>query len=114
MQRMDWAASKAPLESSYEWHKEKVLGVGSYGSVYMATSKATGETVALKQIPKRHTNSLTFQQEMRAMMYIKSKGGHPHLCQLREHFDTVDDYFVILDYIGGGEMVSYFTYLLAC
>jgi serine/threonine protein kinase len=104
---MDWAATKKPLESLYTLQRDKVLGVGSFGSVFLATDKATGEKVALKQIPKRHTNSVSFQQEMRTMMYIKSKGGHPHLCQLHEHFDTKTDYFVILDYIGGGEMFDH-------
>ena len=107
MERMNWAATKTPLETKYEWHKDKVLGKGSYGSVYLATTKETGEKVALKQIPKQFTNSVGFQQEMRAMLYIKSKGGHPHLCSLHEHFDTADDYFVILDYIGGGEMFDH-------
>jgi serine/threonine protein kinase len=107
IRRMDLTSTKAPLESKYIWHKNKVLGEGAYGSVYLATSKLTKEKVALKQIYKKHTNSVSFQQEMRAMLYIQSKGGHPHLCSLHEHFDATDSYYVILDYIGGGEMFDH-------
>lgn len=107
IERLHGAATKTPLETKYVWHKDKILGKGSYGNVYLATSKTNGEKVALKQIPKQNTNSVSFQQEMRAMMYIKEKGGHPHLCSLHEHFDAPKDYYVVLDYIGGGEMFDH-------
>lgn len=105
--RLEKHSTKAKLESKYDWHKNKVLGEGAYGSVYLATSKQTTEKVALKEISKKYTNSLSFQQEMKAMLYIRSKGGHPHLCSLHEHFDSRDSYYVILDYIGGGELFDH-------
>jgi len=105
--QLDVSATKAPLESKYVWHKDKTLGIGSYGNVYLATNKETKEQVALKQIPKQNTNSVSFQQEMRAMLYIKGKGGHPHLCSLHEHFDAKNDYYVIMDAIRGGEMFDH-------
>ncbi|CAJ1964757.1 unnamed protein product [Cylindrotheca closterium] len=107
VRQMEQFSTKAELSSKYTWHKSKVLGKGAYGSVYLANSKATNEDVALKEIPKKHTNSVNFQQEMRAMLYIRSKGGHPHLCSLREHFDSKDSYYVLLDYIGGGELFDH-------
>eukprot|EP00980_Cylindrotheca_fusiformis_P010311 scaffold2297_cov135-Cylindrotheca_fusiformis.AAC.2 len=107
VQQMEWHSTKATLESKYIWHKNKVLGHGAYGSVYLATSKENNEQVALKDISKKHTNSRNFQQEMRTMIYIRSKGGHPHLCSLHEHFDTKNSYFVVLDYIGGGELFDH-------
>jgi serine/threonine protein kinase len=107
VQQMAMHSTKASLESKYIWHKKKVLGEGAYGSVFLATSRITGEDVALKEISKKYTNSVNFQQEMRTMLYIKSKGGHPHLCSLHEHFDSSRSYYVILDYIGGGEMFDH-------
>ncbi|KAL3938977.1 MAG: hypothetical protein SGBAC_006213 [Bacillariaceae sp.] len=107
VRQMEEFSTKVKLSSKYTWHKDKVLGKGAYGSVYLATSKASNEAVALKEIPKEHTNSVNFQQEMSAMLYIRSKGGHPHLCSLREHFDSKDSYYVLLDYIGGGELFDH-------
>lgn len=107
IQNISLNATKAPLESKYIWHVDKVLGEGAYGSVYLATSKATDEHVALKKISKQQTNSTSFQQEMNCMMLVKSKGGHPHVCGLHEHFDTPENYYIVLDYIGGGEMFDH-------
>mmetsp|Transcript_9084 Transcript_9084/g.21605 ORF Transcript_9084/g.21605 Transcript_9084/m.21605 type:complete len:776 (-) Transcript_9084:1007-3334(-) len=107
VRQMEEFSTKAKLSSKYTWHKNKVLGKGAYGNVYLATAKDTKEDVALKEISKKYTNSVNFQQEMRAMLYIRSKGGHPHLCSLREHFDSKDSYYVLLDYIGGGELFDH-------
>ena len=51
--RLEKHSTKAKLESKYDWHKNKVLGEGAYGSVYLATSKQTTEKVALKEISKK-------------------------------------------------------------
>jgi serine/threonine protein kinase len=107
IRRMDLDSTKAKVESKYTWHKDKILGEGAYGSVYLATAKATNQDVALKEISKEHTHSKSFLQEMRAMLYIRSKGGHPNLCSLHEHFDAKDAWIVILDYIGGGELFDH-------
>ena len=107
LQRMKTNSTKAPLESKYTWRKEEVLGEGAYGSVYYAIDKSNNEPVALKRISKQFTDDVNFQQEMNAMLYIRSKGGHPHLCSLHEYFENEDSYFVILDYIGGGEMFDH-------
>jgi serine/threonine protein kinase len=107
VRQLEKHSTKASLESKYIWHKNKILGHGAYGSVYLATSRDTNEDVAMKDISKKHTNSLNFQQEMRVMLYTRSKGGHPHVCSLHEHFDSKDSYYVVLDYIGGGEMFDH-------
>ena len=107
IERMSVHSTKVPLESKYIWHKDKVLGEGAYGSVYLATDKSTEEPVALKQISKKHTKDAHFQREMKAMIYIRSQGGHPHLCSLHEHFNSPKYYYVVLDYIGGGEMFDH-------
>ena len=96
------------LESLYIWHKDQIVGKGTYGTVYLAQCRATQETVALKQIPKRTTNEGAFAREMEAMKYIAHKGGHPHLCALHRQFDHQQQdslhYYVIMDAIMGGEV----------
>lgn len=94
------------LESLYIWHKDRIVGKGTYGTVYLAQCKATSETVALKELPKHTTNEGAFSREMKAMRYIASKGGHPHLCALHRTFDHQDSlhYYVIMDAVMGGEV----------
>eukprot|EP00934_Nitzschia_sp_Nitz4_P006567 Nitzschia sp. Nitz4//scaffold99_size76975//9463//11760//NITZ4_005565-RA/size76975-processed-gene-0.43-mRNA-1//-1//CDS//3329560817//6557//frame0 len=99
--------NKRALDAKYKWHKNLVLGIGAYGKVFAATSKQTGETVALKQMPKVMTDVRSFRNEMRVMKYIRDMGNHPHLCSLYEYFESPLNYYVILENIGGGELFDH-------
>jgi len=50
------------------------------------------------------TDLESFQREVNALLRIKRLGGHPHICSMQESFDEGSDYFLILDYVGGGEL----------
>jgi serine/threonine protein kinase len=105
IRRMDLHSTKdQPLEARYRWNINDILGEGAFGAVYKAYDRETQEPVALKKISKIHTDNEGFQREMRALLHIRDQGGHPHVCALRENFDDPDHYYLILDYIGGGEM----------
>lgn len=113
------------LSSSYDVDWNQVpMGEGAFGHVFLATSKRTGERVALKRIPKSLASREDFQREMEALLRIQKWGGHPHICALREHFE--DDtpsgedadaknmkeevggyYYLILDLVEGGEMFDH-------
>jgi len=109
IRRMDLAATKGKsLESKYFVDKSAPpLGEGAFGAVHLATDRLTGEKVALKRIPKRMTDDEEFQREMNALIRIRSLGGHPNICALRESFNEGDNYSLILDYISGGEMFDH-------
>ena len=108
IRRLDLYSTKdSSLESKYLWDKKDVLGKGAYGSVYLAYVRSSMEPVALKEISKRHTDNRTFQREMRAMMHIRDAGGHPHVCGLRENFADEQYFYLIMDYVGGGEMFDH-------
>lgn len=99
---------KPSLNTKYIWSKQDVLGVGAYGTVYLATRRRTGEKVALKLISKNLTDPAAFEQEMKVMTYIRDMGSHPHLCTLHEYFhDIPRQYAVIMEYIDGGELFDH-------
>jgi hypothetical protein len=79
------------LSSSYivDWD-QRPMGEGAFGHVFLATSRKTGERVALKRIPKKLASREDFQREMEALLRIQKWGGHPHICALREHFEDDD------------------------
>jgi hypothetical protein len=85
--KMKSTASKATLDSKYKVQWQKPLGEGSFGSVYHATDRATGESVAVKKIPKELTDNESFQREMDALLHLRDNGGHPHICGLKENFE---------------------------
>jgi hypothetical protein len=86
---------------------DRVIGEGTFGSVYLARDRTNGDTVAIKQIPKHMTDQEAFVQEIQAMLHVQKNGGHPHICALRESFDEGDHYVLVLDYVSGGELFDH-------
>jgi serine/threonine protein kinase len=107
VRKMQDHAAHASLHSKYKVRWRDVLGEGSFGAVFGATHRATGEAVALKKIPKRYTDDVAFQKEMNALLHLRMAGGHPHICSLHEHFDQDGCYYVVLDLIRGGELFEH-------
>ena len=104
---MQSSASKATLRSRYRINWFRPLGEGTFGTVYSATDRATGEKVALKKLPKKHTDDLLFTREMDALMHLRGAGGHPNICGLHENFEEGNHYYITLDLIEGGEMFDH-------
>jgi serine/threonine protein kinase len=100
-------ATKATLESRYKTQWQKPLGEGSFGSVYLATDRVTGESVAVKKIPKDMTDSASFQREMDALLHLRDNSGHPHICGLKENFEEGEYFYLVLDLVSGGEMFDH-------
>ena len=109
LRQLDLATTKSrTLASAYAIDPSSPpLGEGAFGAVHLATNRSTGEHVAIKRIPKSMTDLESFQREVNALLRIKRLGGHPHICSMQESFDEGSDYFLILDYVGGGEMFDH-------
>jgi len=105
--RLTDTSSFQRLRDLYMVRWEAPIGEGAYGDVYAATSLATGKKVACKKISKTYTDNVGFQREMLAFLHIRKNGGHPGICSLHENFDEGSDYYLILDFISGGEMFDH-------
>lgn len=64
LKRMDENTTKESLDSRYDIDWKNPLGEGSFGAVYLATERRTGEKVAVKKISKKYTNEDEFYREM--------------------------------------------------
>jgi Protein kinase domain len=102
--KMEGAAENVKLEERYDVDWDNPLGEGSFGSVYAAVHRRTGDRVAVKKICKTLTDNTTFQREMEALLHIRQSGGHPNICGLRENFDERGFYYLVLDLVAGCEM----------
>lgn len=107
LERMKNTSERVTLDSKYEVEKDNPLGQGAFGTVYRAVNRRTGEFVAVKEISKRHTTDVSFQNEMDALMNVRQHGGHPNICGLRENFDEGSRYLLVLDLVSGGEMFDH-------
>ena len=98
------------LRSKYIIDWKNPIGEGAFGAVYKAKNRDTGELLALKKIPKRFTDVTAFQNEINALMRIRDNGGHPGICDLNENYEDENYYYLLLDFVSGGEL---FDHLIA-
>lgn len=83
----------------------RVLGEGVYGDVRLAIDKETGELVAIKRMSKisKYETGRAFQREVEAGRILK----HPGVVQIRDSFETQDDYYLVMEYLQGKDLVDY-------
>ncbi|PSR82065.1 hypothetical protein PHLCEN_2v6135 [Hermanssonia centrifuga] len=79
----------------------KVIGEGTYGKVRMGIHRLTGTRVAIKQIPKAMTASLTREIHHHRQLH------HPHVTQLFEVIATENNIWLVTELCSGGELFDY-------
>jgi len=110
IRKMESNRAMNSLHDSYDIDLGAPLGEGTFGSVYLATHRETGEKFALKKISTAATDDAAFRREIAALLHLRGAGGHPNVCGLREHFEGVGpagDYCLVLDLVSGGEMFDH-------
>lgn len=84
-----------------------LLGQGAFSSVYLGHEKKTHLPVAVKKISKKYTDTNSFERELRTLLHIRNSGGHPHICSLHQCYDDDEHYYLVLDYVTGGELFEH-------
>ncbi|KZT03715.1 Pkinase-domain-containing protein [Laetiporus sulphureus 93-53] len=79
----------------------KVIGEGTYGKVRLGVHRLTGTRVAIKQIPKAMTSSLTREIHHHRQLH------HPHITQLYEVIATESYIWLVTELCSGGELFDY-------
>ncbi|KAG9083342.1 serine/threonine-protein kinase KIN2 [Ceratobasidium sp. 370] len=102
----------------------KTLGAGSMGKVKLAVHTPTGQKLAIKIVPRVSTNSsgtpLTASQLAKAQAKDASKEirhvreaalsmllYHPYICGMREIITHPGHYYMVSEYVDGGQMLDY-------
>jgi serine/threonine protein kinase len=92
-----------------QWQKGKLIGRGTYGSVYIAINRETGASCAMKEvdvIPDDSTSAeciKQLEQEIKILQSLK----HPNIVQYYGS-ETIDNRFCIyLEYIHPGSLSQY-------
>ena len=91
---------------SKKYKPKKMLGSGSFGSVYEAKNTIFGNTVAMKVIKKDKENELD-EQEIRNEIDILRKLSHPNIVKIYEFYISENHYYIITEYCKEGELFSY-------
>ena len=81
----------------------EVLGEGAYGKVWKVTHKKTGLIRAMKSMKK---SSVLKEEEakMFSEMNILKNLDHPHIVKLFELYQDTKHYYMVTEYLEGGEM----------
>ncbi|KAG7095211.1 hypothetical protein E1B28_005986 [Marasmius oreades] len=79
----------------------RVIGEGAYGTVRMGTHRLTSTRVAIKQIPKELSASLTREIHHHRQLH------HPHITQMYEVIATEKSIWIVTELCSGGELFDY-------
>lgn len=91
-----------------EEYKLKVkLGEGTTSMVWKAEHLATGQVVALKQIPLHKLNTPTLVNSFNCEVNFLSSVNHPNIVRLFRIFKAEESIFLVLEYCAGGDLASY-------
>ncbi|KAI0002482.1 hypothetical protein BJV74DRAFT_816063 [Russula compacta] len=81
----------------------RVIGEGAYGKVRLGTHRLTSTRVAIKQIPKALSATLTREIHHHRQLH------HPHITQLYEVIATENSIWLVTELCSGGELFDYLT-----
>lgn len=94
-----------------QWRKGKLIGRGTYGSVYVATHRETGATCAMKEVemvpddPKCAECMKQLEQEIRLLGELK----HPNIVQYYGSEKIEDRFCIYLEYVHPGSINKYIS-----
>jgi len=80
------------------------VGIGSFGKVKYAINSKTNEEVAIKELSKELINTRNLGPQIKREIMIMTMIDHQHVVSVREVFATDLKLYIVMDYIGGGEL----------
>ncbi|KAK2948215.1 putative G2-specific protein kinase nimA [Blattamonas nauphoetae] len=87
-----------------DFQKVKLLGKGSYGSVWDVVRKVDGEHYAMKEINLRFMNAKE-QEESLNEIRILASFRHPNITKYKEAFMEDDKLYIITEIVEGGDLL---------
>ncbi|XP_012079185.1 mitogen-activated protein kinase kinase kinase 5 isoform X2 [Jatropha curcas] len=100
-------ADSMPLKS--RWQKGKLIGRGTFGSVYVASNRETGALCAMKEVdifpddPKSAECIKQLEQEIKILSQLK----HPNIVQYYGSEIVEDHFYIYLEYVHPGSINKY-------
>ncbi|KAK9129616.1 hypothetical protein Sjap_010103 [Stephania japonica] len=92
-----------------QWHKQKLIGSGTFGSVYVAMNSETGALCAMKEVnlipddPKSAECIKQLEQEIKVLSQLK----HPNIVQYYGSEIIENHFYIYLEYVHPGSINKY-------
>jgi serine/threonine protein kinase len=98
--------AKAPKVTADDFIYTKVLGQGSFGKVFLAESKKTGEIFAVKSLRKETViEDDDVDATMAERRVLALAGGCPFLTHMHATFQSPDHLFFVMEFVSGGDLM---------
>ncbi|CAL0312793.1 unnamed protein product [Lupinus luteus] len=103
------AAKSESFPMKSQWQKGKLIGRGTFGSVYVATNRETGALCAMKEVelypddPKSAECIKQLEQEIKVLSHLK----HPNIVQYFGSEIVEDRFYIYLEYVHPGSINKY-------
>lgn len=85
----------------------ETLGSGTFGKVKVGIHQLTGHKVAIKVMNRQKIKSLDVVGKIRREIQNLKLFRHPHIIKLYQVISTPSDIFMVMEYVGGGELFEY-------
>ncbi|ESO00920.1 hypothetical protein HELRODRAFT_82669 [Helobdella robusta] len=85
----------------------ETLGSGTFGKVKIGIHQLTGHKVAIKVMNRQKIKSLDVVGKIRREIQNLKLFRHPHIIKLYQVISTPSDIFMVMEYVGGGELFEY-------
>ncbi|XP_056132604.1 5'-AMP-activated protein kinase catalytic subunit alpha-2 isoform X1 [Lampris incognitus] len=83
------------------------LGVGTFGKVKIGEHQLTGHKVAVKILNRHKIRSLDVVGKIKREIQNLKLFRHPHIIKLYQVISTPTDFFMVMEYVSGGELFDY-------
>ncbi|KAG5188797.1 kinase-like domain-containing protein [Tribonema minus] len=101
MDRLKLVFSKDPCQKYY--NMTRTLGQGSFATVKLATCKSDQSKWAIKVI-KKTSLSPEDEEALQSEVSILQRVNHPNIVQLKEVFDSPNNFYMVMELCTGGEL----------
>ena len=84
----------------------RLLGKGSYGEVYLSLNQNAKKLFATKKVKRKKTDdemTKYFKNEINILRIL----NHPNIVKLEEIKMDENNYYIVMEYINGGELSDY-------
>ncbi|KAL4354869.1 hypothetical protein GQ457_06G035680 [Hibiscus cannabinus] len=98
-----------PLPMNCQWQKGKLIGRGTFGSVYVASNRETGALCAMKEVeifpddPNSAESIKQLEQEIKVLSQLK----HQNIVQYYGSEIVEDKFYIYLEYVHPGSINKY-------
>ena len=82
----------------------RLIGVGSYGKIYVASKKSSKKLYAIKILNKKNVYNQIEKQNIRTERTVLAKLNHPFIMKLFYAFQTKRNLYFITQFMQGGEL----------